>query len=488
MKRSLTAVACALAILAGACGGSSDNADNGGGGGGSSSSACPVDAFKKATSPVKVVVWSSYVGKTEQTLEKLADEYNASQSKVKVEVQVVANSYAELFRKFQAAIPTNDLPAITVGEDIDTRYMADSGKVLPAQDCIDVDKDPRASNKDILPPIRAAYTVDGKQYPASMNVSTIVLYYNRDHFRKAGLDPDKPPTTLAEVMADAQKIKDAGVSKEPFVMKQDPWFVEQWITGAHQTMVNHDNGRDGKLATKATLDNKTVHDIFDWLAEMKRKDLINAVPGTDGQVNHFFAMATQSSSMLIETSAAITTIDGVLQGTFDPADLGLGHQYDNLKNTKISIDVGVGQNPGLTEPGKGQVGGGASYITNTTSKEVQSAAWDFMKFFNEPKNQATWTQEGSYLPIVASVKDQPSIAQDWKTTNRGKWLATAWNGISSLDAKFPGALIGPYDKFRDTLRKSIEGVTLSGGDPDQAVKDAQAGVTAELKDYAENNF
>ena len=39
-------------------------------------------------------------------------------------------------------------------------------------------------------------------------------------------------------------------------------------------------------------------------------------------------------------------------------------------------------------------------MTNTGSKAVQSAAWDFVKFFNEPKNQVNWTQEGSYLPML----------------------------------------------------------------------------------------
>jgi sn-glycerol 3-phosphate transport system substrate-binding protein len=157
MKRSLTAAALALALLAGACGGGSDSGDGGGSGsGGGGSSDCHVDAFEKASGTTNVIVWSSYVGKTEQTLEKLADEYNKSQDKVKVQVQVVAASYAELLRKYQAAIPTKDLPGITIGEDVDTQFMADSDTVVPAQDCIDADKDPRASNKDILAPIRAA--------------------------------------------------------------------------------------------------------------------------------------------------------------------------------------------------------------------------------------------------------------------------------------------------------------------------------------------
>jgi sn-glycerol 3-phosphate transport system substrate-binding protein len=473
----------ALGLIAAACGGSSNDSSSGGSG----SSKCPVDAFEKASSPTNVTIWSSYVGKTEQTLEKLASEYNATHPKVKVTVEVQGTSYAELLNKFKNAVPTKKLPAITIGEDIDTQYMVDSGVVLPAQDCIEQDKDPRAKENNIQPAIKAAYTVNGKQYPATMNISTIVLYYNKDHFRRAGLDPDKPPATLAEVMADAKKLKDAGVTQKPFVMKMDPWFVEQWISGAGANLVNKDNGRSGQLATQSELGNPASKEALNWLESMNQQGLLNAVPGTDGQVNHYFAMATQSSSMLLETSAAITTIDGVLNGTFDPKDLGANVNLP--AGLKIQLDLGVGLNPGLKEAGKGQVGGGAWYITNTGTDAVQSAAWDFVKWFNEVPQQVTWTQEGSYLPLLPSVKADPGLAADWTTSNRGKWLATAYQGIGLLDPKHPGALIGPYDKFRIALRGAIESITLQNdNDVNGAIKTANTSIDKALKDYADSNF
>jgi sn-glycerol 3-phosphate transport system substrate-binding protein len=480
-SRSVLVLLAALGLVAASCGGSSSGNSSAG------SSTCPVDAFEKSSSPTNVTIWSSYVGKTEQTLEKLAAQYNAGHPKVRVTVEVQGADYAELLNKFKNAVPTKKLPAITIGEDIDTQYMVDSGVVLPAQDCIDVDKDPRAKEANINPAIKAAYTVGGKQYPATMNVSTIVLYYNKDHFRRAGLDPEKPPATLAEVMADAKKIKDAGIAPKPFVMKMDPWFVEQWISGVGANLVNKDNGRRGSLATRSELGNKASKDALEWLRSMNQQGLLNAVPGTAGQVNHYFAMATQSSSMLLETSAAITTIDGVLNGTFDPKDLGANVNLP--AGLKIQLDLGVALNPGLEEAGKGQVGGGAWYITNTGSDAVQSAAWDFVKWFNEVPQQVTWTQEGSYLPLLPSVKVDPTLAADWTTSNRGKWLATAYQGITLLDPKHPGALIGPYDKFRIALRGAIESITLqNSNDVDGAIKTANTSIDKSLQDYANSNF
>lgn len=58
---------------------------------------------------------------------------------------------------------------------------------------------------------------------------------------------------------------------------------------------------------------------------------------------------------------------------------------------KVPFEVGVAPYPGITEAGKGQIGGSAFYVTKTGSDAVQSAAWDFMKYFNEIDNQVLWT-------------------------------------------------------------------------------------------------
>ena len=483
--RIVGAVAAAMALTVSACG--SDSPAKGSGS--TVKSNCPVDKFKSATTPTEVIVWHSYVGKTKQTLEKIAADYNASQTKVKVTVESQGNSYEELLRKFKQALPSKKLPAIELGEDSDTQTMVDTKAVLPAQDCIDADADPRGKMADTLPAITEHYSINGKIQPAAFNVSTIVLYYNRDHFRKAGLDPDMPPTTLDEVYADAAKLKAAKVTAQPFVLKTDPWFVEQWVTGAGAPIVDHDNGRSG-LAEKSSFDNPATHRVYDWLAKMKKADLINAVPGTEGQINHYLAMATQKASMAIETSTAITTINGVIQGTFDPADLG---QENNpavaaFKGIKISLDVGVGLDPGLDAPGKGQVGGGVWYITNTGTPEVQSAAWDFAKYFNETAQQVQWTLDGSYLPIMKSVNADPAITKEFTSSQRGKWLAISTDGLAHLDAKFNGPIIGPYTATRQAIRKSIEGVLQTGQSPSDAIKQADTDINTALKDYKDSNF
>ena len=486
--RRTAAVMSIIALAAAGCGGDDDNGSEGASGA-ADPSECPVGAFEDESGVTTIKVWLSYVGSLRIALETIANEYNASQEKVKVEVEAQGNSYDALLRNFQAGIPNQQLPAITIGEDTNTQFMIDSGVVLPATACLEADPDAAEQVEDIIPAVRAAYTVDDVQYPASMNVSTIVLYYNRGDFAAAGLDPDQPPTTLEEIRTAAEALKASGQSDKPFALKLDPWFLEQWITGAGETLVNNDNGRS-ELADAATIDNEAGRTAMEFLAGMNRDGLLNGVPGTEGQINHYLAMLPSgSSSMLLETSAAITTIDGVLSGQLNPEDLGQDAGADiDLSGLAGDLDLGVAMNPGIEEPGKGQIGGGAWYITNTGTDAVQSAAWDFVKYFNSTPVQVKWTLEGSYLPILDSAKDDPTLKENWATTTRGKWLSTAYDGIKSLDADFPGALIGPYDKFREHFRKAIEGVVLQNGDPAAALSQANADITKELESYAENAF
>jgi len=435
---------------------------------------CPVDAFKDATEPVEVVFWHSHVGNTQAALAKIVDSYNASQDTVKVRLESQGINYTELRKNFEAGVSAGQLPAIVSGEDTWTQYMIDSGSTLPAQSCMEADEDLRAQVDDLLPGIKAAYSVAEVQWPAAFGASTVVLYYNRSHFTAAGLDPDKPPTTLSELRTAAEALKKvpapAGPNGEPFAMKLDPWFIENMVSAEDQTIVDHENGRDGSRATASTLSNPSTEEALNWLAAMKRDGLLNAIPSTT-LIDHYIAVATQKSSMLIETSTAATLIDQVTSSEngldlSDVVDAETAKQFEAFNGFKVEFEVGVGEVPGISQSGKGQAGGAAFYMTNTGPDEVQSAAWDFLKYFNEVDNQVIWTSEGSYLPVRESAEKKLNEDPAWAASQRGKWITTAYNSMKGLSPDFPGPLIGPYDKFRAAEESLLEAIGL--GAPEAA--------------------
>lgn len=477
-----------VALLLASCGGGGGGAeDNGAGpdgderGATSTLSACPVGALDQATEPVEVVVWTFLQAKTGETLRALADQYNAAQSKVRVRIESQGTNNDEVWRKYQAGIGTRDLPAIAILDDTVTVAIADSGTVLPAQSCID------ATGYDTSDFLRAGidyYTIDGALYPASLNLSSALLYYNRNHFRRANLDVNDTPATLAELRNTAQRIKDAGVVATPVVLNLGPPLIEMWLTGAGVPIVDNDNGRGDGTTTRAAFDTDTTVELYTWIRDMVRDGLLRVVPNTPGQIDHYLAMAQQNASMTIETSTAATSIEAFLSGDLrvpgggDPADIDLQ-----------ALDIGAAVVPGIREPGRLQMGGGAWYITNTTAPAVRAAAWDFITFVNSAPSQVRWNLEGGYLPFNVAATRDPALIERWSTTPSGRWLALAYDELlNGIDPRFPGPLIGPYDEFRAAIRNSIDSVVFASAAPADAVRVAASATTTALERYQEEGF
>ena len=273
--------------------------------------ACPVDALDQATGPVDVVLWHFLAGETGAALQQLADEYNAAQSKVRVHVESQGTTNDELWSKYQAGIGTRDLPAIAVADDTVTVDMVDSGTVLPAQSCIEADN---YDMSQFLQPAQQYYTIDGVLYPASVNLSGALLYYNKNHFRRAGLDPNTTPQTLDEVRQYAEKIKASGAVDKPVILKVGPPLIEMWLTGVGQPVVNNDNGRGSDQTTEAAFDTDTTVQLYTWVQQMQNDGLLTVVPDVPGQIDQYLGLAQQKASMTIETSTAATTIEKFLSG------------------------------------------------------------------------------------------------------------------------------------------------------------------------------
>jgi sn-glycerol 3-phosphate transport system substrate-binding protein len=481
--RVTTGVLLAATLLAAACGG--------GGGSqaeppGSTSSpaelpACPLDALAKATAPVDVTVWHTQTARPLEVLNQLVDEYNASQSKVRVHLESQGSSYPEIQRKFNEALPSKQLPAIVDVDDTFTKSMADSGVVLPAQSCFAADG---FDLNGLVSTARSYYTINGVLWPASAGVGNVLVFYNRDHFRRAGLDPDKPPTTLAEVREFAEKLKAAGVSDKPLSHEFSSWKTEFWLTGVGSPVVDNDNGRGTGTTSKATLDgNQQALDLFTWFKGMNDAGLLNAVPATPGQINQYLALLPGGgSSMLIDSTSAATSIEAFIGGTLDTSSLGTG------ATSGSGLDFGAGLFPGLTANSKTQMGGDAWYVMNTTPPAVQAGAWDFMRFMNSVHAQALNLVGGSYLPWVKAALQDPSVVAYFNGEGglAGKWLKIANDEINAIDQSFPGPLIGPYDLFREAVQKAEDQLVFGTATPAAALAQAQHDVDAALADYNSN--
>jgi sn-glycerol 3-phosphate transport system substrate-binding protein len=443
---------------------------------------CPLDALEEASAdgPVDVTLWYGGLGgPTKDTMEDMAVQFNESQDQVRVTTSNQGASYEEVFRKYQSAASasTDQLPDILYTEDIYLPALVNSGQLLPAQACMEADG---YDIENIEPVVRAQSTVGGVLYPGYMNVSTPVLYYNKAHWAKAGLDPNDPPQTLDEVYEVAKTLKDKGVSSKPLSFKMGHSFFTNWMAGIGVDVVNEDNGREG-AATEATFDTPEAQDLLGFLSRMNDEGLLNVFAATEGSIDHYLALANQQSSMLIETSTASNTIAEFLGGTLTPEDAGL--DYDVSSVNIAELVPGTGPFPGVEAPGRVIPGGGLFYLLNTSAPEQQAGAWKYLQFMLQPENSAEWHMRGGYLPIVKAAQEDPEVTSFWEHDMAGLLLSAAVAQLDEADPDNPSPLIGPFSDYADAVQGAMEGVLLDGQSPADALGEAQDTVTAALERY-----
>lgn len=447
-------------------------------------SPCPVGAHETVDGTTEITVWHSWIGLTAATLEKIAADYNSSQDAVRVEVQAQGD-YEELLAKYQAALADPaSLPDIVIHETTALRFMVDSASAVPAEACIEADPTAADFYDQVLPAVTGAYTVEDQLWPAAFNVAQEVLYANQDHLAAAGLSAEDLPQTLDELRAAAEAIRAADIPgvEQPFIGLMDSWFFENQLTGIGQEMVDRSNGRDG-LAANSELDDDASADTLQWLASMHDDGLYRPVPHTQA-VDTLLALTFGTSSMLIGSSTAITSVDAAFSGSADAEELGIDDTPAGDAGSLDAFPVTVAPGPGLGGAGRGRVGGMAWYLVDGDDASV-AASWDFIKFSNRPDNQVRWTLEGSYLPVSEEARQDPELVEAFRTTRGGRWLAIAADSLEGIDPDFPGPVVGPYPQMTTAVRSAIERVVLEGEPVPQAVEELDRALQEQLTAYAD---
>ena len=144
---------------------------------------CSVSAAEKTT----LTFWHAMGGTNGEVLQQIVDDFNASQDEIEIKAEY-QGTYDDTITKLKAAMQSDSgLPDVCQMYDVGTKFMYDSGAVIPVEDKFESTGYDKSSVMEV---ISSYYTVDGKQYAMPFNVSTPMLYYNKDVFEAAGLDPE----------------------------------------------------------------------------------------------------------------------------------------------------------------------------------------------------------------------------------------------------------------------------------------------------------
>jgi sn-glycerol 3-phosphate transport system substrate-binding protein len=450
-------VVCALVVAA--CSGGDDDS----GGGEAKKADCPLSALDKAAAkgPVELTFWHTMTRKNQDALVLLTNRFNTSQKQVKVKL-LNNNDGDDQHEKYVATLRTDKggLPDLVQEQEFFLQQDVDTQSMLPVQACMDKAK---VDTADYVARALNYYKIDGVQWGMPFAVSEPILLYSRSSFKKAGLDPDKPPTTFDELRSASQALKSHGF-EAGLALKLDPWHLEQMLAWQGKPFVDNGNGRD-KRATAVSFDSEPAAvDTFKFLKSMV-DDKLALTTSTEGPgIDNLLDVGTRKVGMTIDASGALGTILDVLNSG----------QY-------AGIDPDAAPVPGRTSDGGVLIGGSGLYIS-AQEPAKQAAAWKFIDFLTSPGSQATWSAATGFAPVRRSAADKPVLQQRWGDVPAFK---VAYDEIvegAENDAT-AGPAIGDYKGVRDALKKAESQMFLEGATPEKAVKSAAQKSNQLIKSY-----
>lgn len=452
-RYAVPAAVAATSLVLAACGGGDGSSSDGSG-------APKADVLKDAKGVTTVSFWHAMDGKNAQVLTQLVNEFNAA-NKGKIEVKpTYAGKYDDAITKYKAAIQSKSTPDVIQIYDIGTQFMIDAKQAVPMQEFIDRDK---MNVSDLQPNITGYYSVDKKLYSMPFNTSMPLLYINKTLFKKAGLDPEKPPTNLDEIRTAAEKLskKNGGPADYGFGAAIYGWLLEQFMATSGQEYCNQGNGRNGR-ATEVNFAQDTNVAVTTWWQKMV-KDGLAANTGRDTKAAQAAFKSGQLAMNLESTGQLGGYSEAAKQGGWELGAVNYPH-----------VKAG--------ETGGPIIGGASLWINGANHKDAnKEAAWQFVKFMVDPKSQATWHTGTGYFPNSKGALNQP-VDVEYRKNNPLFDVAVKQLEGTQLNTATQGCLLGVMPQSRKASEDALE-KALNGADPKQAMTDAATSVASQAKTY-----
>ncbi len=453
---------CMLMVVLTACGGGTGGQSASGNG---TADAAPTAAAagtegssdtQTSGEPVKVVWWHAMSGELGTVVDGLVKQFNESQDEVEVEA-VFQGTYDESLNKLKTAMGSGTGPTMIQTYEIGSRFMIDSGAITPMQQFIDAESyDVSNLEENIL----GYYTFDDRLYSMPFNTSNPILYYNKDAFKAAGLDPENPPKTYEEVAEAAKTLTKDGMTGGSFAIYG--WFMEQLTANQGAELLNHSNGRDG-MADEALLGQPAIVNTLEWWKKMVDDGvMLNLGRKTDDTKKAF---AAGQIAMTLDSTASLRGIVKAAEGKFE---------------------VGTAPLPKPTEADAGKggvvVGGASLWILNDRPEEEQQAAWKFIKYLAEPATQAQWHVNTGYFPITKEAYNEDLVKENLEKYPQ---FQTAIDQLhnSELTPATKGAVMGVFPEARQLTETAIEEALTGTASPQEALDRASAEITQKIQDY-----
>jgi sn-glycerol 3-phosphate transport system substrate-binding protein len=389
-------------------------------------------------------------GKAADTIEQLTADYVAQNPDVTIDA-VYAGSYQDTITKTLTAVRGGQPPQLSVILSVDMFTLIEEDAIIPFEDVISTDEEKQWLDA-FYPAFMDNSRTGGKTYGIPFQRSTPVLYYNKEAFAEAGLDPETPPATWEEQVEFGKKLTkrdaDGNVTQWGLRIPSSgfPYWLFQGLTTQNGVILANDAGNE------TNFDDPKVVEALQYLVDLSTEYEVMQ-PG-------IIEWGATPKAFFEGQTAMMWTTTGNLTNVRDNAP----------------FDFGVAMLPAKERRGA-PTGGGNFYIFKDSTDAQKRAALDFIKWISAPEQAARWSIATGY------VAPRPDA---WETPAMKEYVAGFPPAEVARDQlEYAVAELSTYQNQRITtiFNDALEAAITGQKDPKTALEEAQAQADRILRAY-----
>ena len=389
-------------------------------------------------------------GAAADTIQSLTDDYVASHDDVTIDA-IYAGSYTDALTKAMTAARGGNAPQLSVLLSTDMFTLIDQDLIEPFDDFVS-EEEGKEWFGSFYPAFMLNSQTGGKTWGIPFQRSTPVMYWNKEAFKEAGLDPDVAPKNWDEMVEFGKKLtkkdENGNVTQWGLRIPMDGfpyWLFQGLSTPAGAILANQDGN-------ETNFDDPKVVEALQFLVDLQKEYKITEEGVT--------AWAATPKAFFEREAAMVWTTTG------------------NLTNirTNAPFDFGVGFLPKKERYGA-PTGGGNFVIFKDASEEQKKAAVDFVKWMSAPEQAAKWSIATGYVAPTPAA---------WETDAMKAYAKDVPQAAVARDQlDYAVAELSTYENQRVTnfLNDAIHAAIAGEKTPEDALKEAQEQADRVLKAY-----
>lgn len=397
--------------------------------------------------------WHSMGGVNGQAIDTLVQKFNdENEYGITVEAEY-QGSYDDALNKLKSAQIGNMGADLVQVYEIGTRFMIESGWIVPMQSMVNADEYDTSVLESNL---AAYYTINDMLYSMPFNSSTPLMYYNKDMFDAAGIT--EIPDSLESIAQIGDKLLDSG-AQEVMSLGIYGWFFEQFIGKQGLEYANNGNGRTEAATAVAFDGNGAAANILnEWKNLYDLGYAPNVGKGGDAGLADFSA---GKSAITLGSTASLKQILQDVDGKFE-----VGTAY--FPKVKSTDEGGV------------SIGGASLWALDNNDPKKLRATWEFVKFLISPESQAFWNAETGYFPVNVDAHDEDVFKEN---IEKYPQFETAIDQLHDSAPQYAGALLSVFSEARAIVESEIESMLNGNETVDEAVDSMASQINDAIEEY-----